>query len=157
MRIGVISDTHGSVASIEQAVLSVGAVEMWLHAGDYSQDAAHLARITGLAVTAVAGNCDGITAAKVDEFITVAGKIIWLTHGHRYRAKERIVELVWWGRQYGVNVIVYGHSHVADIAWQDDLLLFNPGSAGYPRGRGDSSCGLLMIEGDQVEARIVPI
>jgi len=59
MNIGVISDTHGDAAAIRRVVAAVGPVDMWLHAGDYSKDANILAALTGLPVTAVAGNCDG--------------------------------------------------------------------------------------------------
>ena len=157
MRIGVISDTPGDQASIRRAVAAAGPVEMWLHAGDYSQDAAFLAEYTGVPVTVVAGNCDGTTTAKVDEFITAAGKRIWLTHGHRYRARERRGELIWWGRQYEVDIVVFGHSHVADSYWSDDLLIFNPGSPVLPRGEGGASCGLLVVEAGQVAAEILAI
>jgi uncharacterized protein len=154
MRIGVISDTHGSKASIQRAVLAAGPVDMWLHAGDYSQDAGYLSQLTGRPVTAVAGNCDGLTDVRVDEFIAVENKTIWLTHGHRYRAKERSAELIVWARQYNADIVVYGHSHVADISWEGDLLLFNPGSTAHPRG-GEASCGLLLVEAGRVEAEIV--
>jgi putative phosphoesterase len=157
MRIGVISDSHGSVAAIRRAVAAAGPVAMWLHAGDYSQDAARLVELTGLPVTAVAGNCDGMTDAKIDEFIEAGERKIWLTHGHRYHAKDRGGELVWWGRQYGVDVVVYGHSHVPDISTHDGVLLFNPGGAVHPRGGHSASCGVLMIEGGRITAEIIEI
>ena len=157
MRIGVISDTHGSAAAMRRAVAVAGPVAMWLHAGDYSQDARFLAELTGLPVTAAAGNCDGATDAKIDEFVTAAGRTIWLTHGHRYQAKERPAELTWWGRQYGADAVVYGHSHVPDVTWRDGLLLFNPGGAVHPRGGHPASCGVLIIENGEIEAKIVAI
>jgi putative phosphoesterase len=157
MRIGVISDSHGSQFALRRAVAAVGPVAMWLHAGDYSQDAARLAALTGLAVTTVAGNCDGRTDAKIDEFVTVGGRTIWLTHGHRYQAKERSEELVWWGRQYGADVVVYGHSHIPDISREDGILLFNPGAASRPRAGFAASCGLLVIAGGEVRAEIIEI
>lgn len=157
MRIGVLSDSHGSQAAIRRAVAAAGSVAMWLHAGDYSQDARRLADLTGLPVTAVAGNCDGVTDAKIDEFIEVGGRKIWLTHGHRYHAKERSGELLWWGRQYGVDVVVYGHSHIPDISLQDGILLFNPGGAVHPRGGHPPSCGVLVIAGGEVAAEIIEI
>lgn len=157
MRIGVLSDSHGSQTAITRAVAAAGPVDMWLHAGDYSQDARRLADLTGLPVTAVAGNCDGVTAAKIDEFIEAGGRKIWLTHGHRYHAKERCGELLWWGRQYGVDVVIYGHSHVPDISLHDGVLLFNPGGAVHPRCGHPPSCGVLVIAGGKIEAEIIEI
>ena len=102
------------------------------------------------------GNCDGSHTAKIDEFITIGGVKIWLTHGHRYRAKERSQELVWWARQYAVDVVIYGHSHVADNHWDENILVFNPGSTAHPR-RGRASAGLLVIDNGHVEARIIEL
>lgn len=157
MRIGVISDTHGSRPAIGRAVAAAGKVDMWLHAGDYSQDAAFLAELTGLPVTAVAGNCDGQTAAKVDEFISAGGKKLWLTHGHNCRAGERTAELAWWGRKYGVDAVIYGHSHIPDITLADGLLIFNPGSPWKPRGNHAPSCGILKIDGGEITAEIIAL
>ena len=157
MKIGVISDTHGSQADIRQAVLAVGAVDLWLHAGDYSQDAFYIAELTGKKVVAVSGNCDGNSGAKIDEFIDADEKKVWLTHGHRYRAKERGGELAWWAEQYGADIVVYGHSHIPDITWDGNILLFNPGSTTYPRGGFPASCGKLEIVDGDVKPEIIYI
>lgn len=149
MKIGIISDTHGNLASIRQAVAAAGSVEMWLHAGDYCTDGNSLSEFTGLPVIAAAGNCDGRNApAKMDEFIEVAGKKIWLTHGHRYGVKYGITELIYWGKQFEADVIIYGHTHIPDISWQDNILIVNPGSAGEPRNRLIGTCGLLELSED---------
>ena len=39
IRIGVVSDTHGDFQALEQVLDQAGEVDLWLHAGDYSQDA----------------------------------------------------------------------------------------------------------------------
>lgn len=155
MKIGVISDTHGDMPAISLAVAAVGAVDLWIHAGDYSQDGSFLAEITGVPVVTAAGNCDGHTAAKIDEFITIANKKIWVTHGHRYKVKYGEQELLWWARQYEVDIVVYGHTHVADITWQQELLIFNPGSASSSRCN-NPTCSLLEINGESgsVDAKI---
>jgi putative phosphoesterase len=145
VKIGVISDTHGHAAAIRRAVAAIDPVDQWLHAGDFSQDVNLLAELTGLPVTAVAGNCDGATGAKIDEFIEVAGKRIWLTHGHRYEVKNRVKELVWWSRQFGADVVIYGHSHRPEIREEEGILIFNPGSAAYPRQAKIPTVGLLEI------------
>jgi putative phosphoesterase len=144
MRIGVMSDTHGDQAAVRQAMKAVGHVDMWLHAGDYSQDARYLAKLVTVPVFAARGNCDGQATAKIDEFIEVAGKRIWLTHGHRYGVKQGIRELVQWSRQYEMDAVIYGHTHVPDNQWDEQLMIFNPGSAAQPRS-GYGTCGVLDI------------
>ncbi len=132
MRIGVVSDSHGDRNALLKAVKVAGPIDLWLHAGDYSQDAEALAA-TGVSVFAVAGNCDGASAAKPDEFTSAANKNIWLTHGHRYHVKNGLQELTWWARHYEVDIAVYGHTHIPEIISTDQLLIVNPGSIARPR------------------------
>ena len=42
MKIGLISDTHGNTAAIDQAVELAGEIDLWLHAGDMIHDAEYL-------------------------------------------------------------------------------------------------------------------
>lgn len=140
-----MSDTHGDAAAVRRAVHTCGPVDFWLHAGDYSQDAYLVRELTGLNVIAAAGNCDGQTDAKIDEFIDAGNNKIWLTHGHRYQAKTRVDDLAWWATKYEVDVVIYGHTHVPHITKQDGIIIFNPGSAARPRGGSRHSIGLIEI------------
>jgi putative phosphoesterase len=156
--IGVMSDTHGDAGSIKEAVKRLASAEMWLHAGDYSQDAHRLAKLAGVPVLAVAGNCDGQVNANTDEFVPAGGKTIWVTHGHRYHVKHNLHELEWWGRQYEADIIVYGHTHVADIQWCEGRLIFNPGSAARSRWNLSPSFGVIEISSNEgITARIIQL
>lgn len=150
-----MSDSHGNRQAIAQAVSLAGPVDLWLHAGDYSQDAEIIAAFSSTPVIAAAGNCDGRAHAKIDEFIDIAGKRIWLTHGHRHRVRQGNSELQFWARQYAVQIVVYGHTHIPDITWEQDVLILNPGSVGEPRGGHPASFGILEIAPDgMVTAKI---
>jgi putative phosphoesterase len=157
MKIGVISDTHGDQAAVRQAVKAVPDANMWLHAGDYSQDATYLAGLVAVPVYAAKGNCDGQTIAKIDEFVEVAGKKIWLTHGHRYSVKQGVGELVQRGSQYGMDVVIYGHTHLPDNKCHGNLLIFNPGSVAEPRS-GQGTCGILNIDNEgKITGKIIEV
>jgi putative phosphoesterase len=157
MKIGVISDTHGDRRCIERAVARVGTTDFWLHAGDHSWDSLSLAELTGLPVASVAGNCDGAAAAKPDEFLEFAGCRIWLTHGHRHHVREGHDDLLFWARKYEVQIVIYGHTHIPEIHWDQDLLIFNPGSASRPRGGFPASCGLITVSPQIVTPRIIEL
>ena len=130
MRIGVISDTHGDQATIRQVVKLLTNADMWLHAGDCSQDVEYLKSLVAVPVIAVRGNCDGYTTtSKIDEFVEVGNHKIWLTHGHCYGVKQGVQDLERWGKQHKVVSVIYGHTHVPDNHWCDGILIFNPGSA----------------------------
>lgn len=154
MRIGVLSDTHGDQETIRQVVKLFTPVDMWLHAGDCSQDAEYLASLVAVPVFAAKGNCDGQTTAKIDEFVEACGHKIWLTHGHRYGVKQGPQELVRRGSQHGVDIVIYGHTHVPDNHWSDGILIFNPGSA-YG---SHATCGFLDVdEQGQVVGSIIKV
>jgi len=142
MRIGVISDTHGDLATIRQVVKLLPNLDMWLHAGDCSQDAESLRSLVAVPVFAARGNCDGQTTAKIDEFVNARNRKIWLTHGHRYGVKQGTQDLVEWGKHHGVDTVVYGHTHIPDNHWCEEMLIFNPGSA-YG---SHATCGILDID-----------
>jgi uncharacterized protein len=155
MRIGVISDTHGDKKRIQQVVERAGSVALWLHAGDYYQDAAYLAELTGTPVHAVTGNCDGRGVGTPDLFLTLEGKHLMLTHGHCYRVKDGLQDLVWWGKQYEADIVIFGHTHQSVIQYEDGLVLMNPGSTTSPRGRASASFGLLELIHGEVRPTII--
>ena len=145
MRIGIMGDTHGDILSIQQAVSAAGPVEFWLHTGDFYRDSLILAAISSVSVIAVAGNCDGRTEAKPDEFVEVAGFRLLLTHGHRYGVKNDLSELREWALRYEADVVVFGHTHQPFIGSESGLLFFNPGSPAMPRRGRSRTCGVLEL------------
>ena len=152
----MISDTHGNTQVIRQLVAIAGPVDWWLHAGDYSQDARLLEESSGVPVTVAAGNCDGRVAVPLDEYLEISGKKLWLTHGHRYGVKHELGEIIWWGGQYGVDVAIFGHTHIPYCQWHEGLLLFNPGSLALPR-YGRPTYGILTIVGDEIDGQIMEV
>jgi hypothetical protein len=154
MRIGVLSDTHGDQATIRQITKLTTDVDMWLHAGDCSQDADYLASLVTVPVVAAKGNCDGPTNARLDEFVEVLGHKIWLTHGHRYGVKRGIQELMQVAKQQGIQVVIYGHTHVPDNRCCEGILFFNPGSGNCSYG-GGGTYGVLDINVTQVVGSII--
>lgn len=157
MRIGLISDTHGNRAAIQKAVKLAGPVDHWLHAGDHVRDADYLRKFSAVPVHTVAGNCDIPDTALPEQFLTLGGCLIMLTHGHRYKVKHGLQELVWWAHQYEAKVVVFGHTHKAVVLREEGLLIINPGSPAFPRGDSTASFGLLEISPEETKASIVEI
>ncbi len=159
MRVGMMSDSHGDIAAIRRALALVAPVDMWLHAGDYAQDAQLLAQLSRVPVRAVAGNSDGAPAtAKWDEFIELQGKKIWLTHGHRHKVKWGTQELIQWGHQYDVQLIVFGHTHLPQIMTDGQMLLVNPGSVAFPpQGCQPTIAMLTVAAAGQLRPQIIEI
>lgn len=159
MRIGVLGDTHGDDRGIKRVVAALevsSPMDMWFHTGDCSDDIGYLQQYVQAPVIVVAGNCDMRVVAQEDEFLEICGKKIWLTHGHHHKVKHDTKELSRMAKRRQVNIVIYGHTHVPDITWEQDLLLFNPGSTSLPRDNRQT-CGFLEITRTQIDAKIVEL
>ena len=157
MKIGIMSDTHGSLDAVARVVSMAGEVAMWLHAGDCVGDAEHLAIISGVPVHMVAGNCDWPNLAVPDERIIEAeGHRILLTHGHNYGVRYDTEILIEAAEEQCADIAVYGHTHVADISPGDDVFVVNPGSAARPRDESRPSFMTMELEaGKQPEVQLI--
>lgn len=128
MRIGLISDTHGT---LRPGVLRVFAgVDLIVHAGDVG-GVSVLDALRALApVEAVFGNVDlpdGTLPASIDR--EIEGVSIHVSHGHEVGRPDpdRLAA------RYHARVIVFGHTHRAIVQPVRASLVINPGAAGPAR------------------------
>lgn len=156
MRIGVISDTHGVRERARAAVERMGPLDLLLHAGDFYDDAIFLSNVLSYPVIGVRGNCD--FAGPGEELVDADGLKIMLLHGHQYGVKRSLQSLSYYAQESGVNAVVFGHTHQAEIEWVNNILFFNPGSAYRPRGvHSNPTCGILNVENGLIKPSIIEI
>lgn len=147
MKIGITGDTHGSVQAIRKILQLTPPVELWLHTGDHAADANLLQNLTGIQTVCVRGNCDLLdNGAKYDEFLTLEGFKLWLTHGHKYIQWQEQADLGYWAKQLDQDIAVYGHTHMPVNAYYGDTLLVNPGSPARPRGGSKPCFAVLTLQ-----------
>jgi putative phosphoesterase len=151
--IGLISDTHGLVRpSVHKAL---DGVEMILHAGDVGGYDVLNELATIAPVHAVRGNTDpvGDPALPPSFEMTIQGTHIHVSHGHEAGPPKpsKLLEL------YDADVIVYGHTHTADVFKSGERLVINPGAAGPRRFNVMPSVARLSISDRGVEVEIVEI
>ena len=160
MRVGLLSDTHGNLKVARAALQQMGRIQVFLHAGDYYEDAAKLALMPELAtseVHSVVGNCDYRVKGPKEEVFSVEGRRILLTHGHQYDVKRTFDRLFYRAREARVDVVVYGHTHVAGYFDEESILFVNPGSPYLPRGREAGSFAVLEITSKGVLPQILTL
>lgn len=151
MRVALISDTHGLLR--DEALAALQGSDHILHAGDIGDPAIleTLARIAP--ISAVRGNNDhGDWAAALPEtrVVRLGDVAIYLLHDLKELASRPPAG--------PVDVVVSGHSHAPGIERREDgLLLVNPGSAGRRRFRLPVTVGQLLIDGRDVQARILEL
>lgn len=159
MTIGVLSDTHSLI--IPPAVIErFKSVDMIIHAGDIC-DIHTLKLLKKIAPTkAVQGNMDEMTVKKVlplKEIIACGGLKIGVTHGHTGDTREALKNAMSSFKDDKMDVVIFGHSHLALSEQIGPTLYFNPGSPNDVIKAKFFSYGLISIEGKKIKAEIVRI
>lgn len=132
MRIGLIADTHDNMPKIKKALAAFTArkVEAIIHAGDViSPFAAKALRATKLPIYAVYGNNDGERKGLADllEGICDGPRLVELDN-RKILVAHSITQVPASARA-GVDLIVVGHTHIAEIQRTKPLVV-NPGECG---------------------------
>ncbi len=157
MRIGVISDTHGTLRDSVFEVFEH--VDYILHGGDVGP-VDILMDLEALApVTAVYGNTDRFEirerCPKV-AMLELDGFYIAVTHGDQFGVPgpEAL------HREFPeADIIVYGHTHEPRLVLVDKTVtVMNPGAAGRANLKSLPSVGIMELEpGIPPRARLVPL
>lgn len=148
--IGVISDTHGLLRP--EVVTSFEGVDLILHAGDVGDPEVidSLESIAPLVV--VRGNMDYGTWAErlpVSKSIAIGKTRLFVIH-----------DIEWIDDQVALQeyqVVITGHTHRSLIHKQDNILFFNPGSAGPRRNLNSVSIGKIFFRNGDLNARLVEL
>ena len=151
MKLAILSDTHGSIAAVEQVFAAASDAEMFLHAGDVTPDAKYLATLTEAPVYFVAGNCDWPEArVPLTRVIEAAGHRIFLAHGDSFGVRYTTEMLARAAAEQGCDLAVYGHTHVAEVSIGTPVTVLNPGSAARPRDGARGSFLTLDLRPDEL-------
>ncbi|GAA0123411.1 MAG: metallophosphoesterase [Clostridium argentinense] len=156
MKLGVISDTHGSTKGIENAMKVLKDCDVIFHLGDYTNDIEYIEEIYDGKVIAVRGNCDFYSNICEERIEKIGNNTIFLTHGDKYGVKINIFKLRYKAMEVGANIVLYGHSHISKVEYEEGIWFINPGSPSYPRNRIKTVC-IIDIEDNNIKPQIVEI
>lgn len=157
-KIGILSDTHGSLPAWQAALKLFGGAEAVLHAGDVlyhgprnplprgytPADLAAALRAYEGNLTIARGNCD----ADVDQMVLDRrfapcvtlewrGKKILMMHGDNFPLFRRLA------LDYKADLAVSGHTHVASAVRESGTLFLNPGSTTLPKGKDAAGAAVV--------------
>lgn len=147
--VGVISDTHGLLRP--EALDQLRGSHLILHAGDIGSSAV-IDSLAAIAPTiAVRGNVDGDWARNIpgDAVAEVGNISIYILHDLKMLSLKP--------EAAGFKVVISGHSHQPNQEWKNDVLFFNPGSAGPRRFSLPISVGRLKINGNKIEPELIEL
>jgi putative phosphoesterase len=160
MLVGVIADTHDNMNALKKAIdlFNEREVELVLHAGDYIAPftAREFSRLT-CRLVGVFGNNDGEKFGLAKNFssfgelhegmhqLELDGKKIALTH------YPEIADTLAASGAY--DVVIYGHTHRADIRGSSPLVI-NPGECG---GWLEGKSTVVVLDLDGMNADLVAV
>lgn len=125
MIITVISDSHGNIETIKKLLPTFQKSQMVVHLGDHFYDMDSFKGILSDKLITVYGNCDG---GGEDVVINKEGIKILICHGDKYHVKTGLYRLYLRAKEVGATLVLYGHTHIPKIDFQDGVTLINPGA-----------------------------
>ena len=150
-RILVVSDTHGRNKIFKKLLEKEAPFDMLIHCGDIQGD---IYAVTGTSpayqIYAVKGNCD-YRDYPSEILIGSVGHLILVTHGHEigYNVRYSNTGLYAAAERNGADIVLYGHTHIAEIDEHNGIFIMNPGSLTLPRGQKEPTYGILELERGQ--------
>lgn len=157
MKILVLSDSHSGLRFMRECIKKIRPDQV-IHLGDYYDDGETMAEENPhLIFHQVPGNCDRYRCPAWRREILVmpiGGVRMYMTHGHRHNVKMTDIRLIADALEAEADVVLYGHTHIADCRQEEGLWIMNPGSCGSMGG----TCGLIEIENENIlDCRILDL
>lgn len=154
MRILVFSDSHGNIRNCVNVIECIKDVDMIIHLGDILRDVKDLKVLyPNIPIEYVAGNNDFWHNVPYDKVLEIEGKKIFISHGHLYRVKYEYNTITNKGIALKADCVLFGHTHECYEAYQDGMLMINPGSIVRPKW-GKASYGVIEIQNKKMSGCI---
>jgi uncharacterized protein len=157
MKILVISDTHGDIDKAKNVIEDNCDIDIIIHLGDYFRDAQKLSDMfPDIPFEYIYGNSDFmIEDVPAEKTLEYGGKIVFITHGHRYSVKWDHSRLNKRAVEVNADLLLFGHTHIAEIITENKYILLNPGSISDPRGEENESYAIIEIDNDIINAKLL--
>ena len=151
MKILVLSDSHGGIDAMHRAVEAVQPHRI-LFLGDGLYDAEKLQRdYPDIPMETVPGNCDHGASGESEKLIEVNNIRIFMLHGHTRNVKYDPMRAIYAAREYGAQILLFGHTHRASVDYDGTLYVMNPGTIG---DRTKASYGVITMENNRLDCSV---
>lgn len=150
-RIGVISDTHGLLRP--EAIEALRGSNLILHAGDIGAPSIIPSLREISPVVAIRGNIDDkfdwASEFPETEIAEAAGSQFYILHS--------IADLDLKPEAANISAVIFGHSHKPEFYSKNEVLYFNPGSAGPRRFSLPISVGRITIRNGKLHPELLTL
>jgi len=157
--VAAIADTHlprGARRIPDACLERLRAADLILHAGDLSAlSVLEELRALGPPVEAVHGNADAPAVRELlpkELVVDAGGARIGMAHvpGPREGREERLAK-----RFPGCDAVVYGHTHIPEVAREGAVWILNPGSPTERRKAPSHTMLVLEIEAGEIRPELI--
>lgn len=148
-RLLIVSDSHGNIGKIDDILRKYeNNYDYFIHLGDRVYDMISF-KDNVKNLIAIKGNIELQNPLQTDfgtqeTILEIEGMKIFITHGSRYSVESTLVFLKKHAKKIGAQVVLFGHTHIKFLEFEDGILLFNPGAL------TDNDYGILELENGEV-------
>lgn len=143
MKVVIFSDVHGHKEIMERIVDYNPDADYILSLGDSELPYSELQKHD---IICVKGNYPFDAGHVYDYVLEIAGKKIFMTHGHKHKVRQGEDILIKKAIEEEFDIILYGHTHIASVNYKSGKWIFNPGSCYRSRNSMVESYLILEIE-----------
>ncbi|CDC72117.1 metallophosphoesterase family protein [Oscillibacter sp. CAG:155] len=150
MKILVLSDSHGNLTNMEQAVERTNP-NLIVHLGDCWRDGERLhEHFPEIPLEQVPGNCDFRPGEPAEKLLILRDKRILICHGHTYGVKQSLLNAGYAAGEQALDLFLFGHTHRPLVDMRGRTLFLNPGSIG---DYAHPFYGVVTIENGRLDGR----
>lgn len=158
VKIGILSDTHLDRAtdSFKSSVKKLFSdTDIIIHAGDITEKGVY-DYLCNWDLRAVRGNMDSLELQEIlphKRIEKIGNKKIGIMHG---KGPPYLIENYIFNEFEGVDIIIFGHSHIPFHTRRDNTVMFNPGSFTRPYNP-PGTAGIIEISDEQIFFRLLEV
>ena len=139
MRILVLSDCHGSTYRLQKAIDAQPDAKNVFYLGDGVKEVEEIKEFyPDRKFHIVKGNCDWNSDLPTQGVAEINGTKILFTHGHKSFVKQSTAVLRCIAENLGAKIALYGHTHIANIEYENGVYCVNPGALSGSRNGSES-------------------
>lgn len=148
-KILVTTDSHGKISDI-YGIIENAKFDSIINLGDYCEEAEELSfAFIEIPFYAVKGNCDFYNVKYREiEILDIENKKIMITHGHLFGVKNSMEILEREAENLGVDIVLFGHTHIPYLNRKNGILYCNPGAL------KDGKYAILSIDKEKINCEL---
>lgn len=151
MKILVFSDNHGSLKELDH-VLKKKKFDRIFGLGDFGVS---IYELDSRNVSGVKGNSPFDPDYMLDRICEIEGFNFLFTHGHTHNVKWGLLSLSLYAKSNNVDIVFYGHTHMASITEESGIYYINPGSISRPYYPDFPTCIILDLNNKLLNVQII--